>query len=223
MRVMSLFVLSMLTMITNSYAFDSANRLVNEAYQAYVLLQENARYMNDDEIAKATQLTKQLQRLAIGDSTTPNQGISCVARDNDGRNPWMLAISNDGGFSKKKINKTTIGNLNDCEEVARAARSVGSSYLACVTKDNDGRNPWVLAMINNTNATHIRYSTVANKANCLEALNNAVNAGRGQIVTCGSRDSDGRTPFVKIKFDKNGQVTKGTDSYNSFANCIRDL
>lgn len=149
--------------------------------------------------------------------THPRSLVTCVARDNDGRDPWVLAVRDPITLSYTKLPNSNIGQLANCEVVKASAVQIRDSYFACITKDNDGRDPWSVA--------HYRDGQLVSKVNnlgtlpqCQQALQGSFN-NQHAIAFCGTKDNDGRAPWVQISVvAQTGEIHR-SGSYSSLEQC----
>lgn len=162
----------------------------------------------------------------LTDSPNPGPGplppsrssLSCVARDNDGRDPWVLGIKDPVTLQVTKLPSSNIGAFANCERIKPTAVQVGDSIFVCVAKDNDGRDPWTLA--------HYRNGSLVSKLNnlgsldqCVQALNSATYNSQA-IAFCATRDNDGRAPWIQMSVvADNGQIHRA-GSYSSLDQCV---
>ncbi|NCN27774.1 hypothetical protein GW915_09380 [bacterium] len=149
--------------------------------------------------------------------------LVCVSRDDDGRAPYMIGVKEDL-VTIKKVSKTVIQDKEDCEQIVEKARLARMGTLVCGTRDNDGRSPFILLLLDTKNAVarSLAYSATSSKEQCLAQLNDAV-IYRESFGFCGSRDNDGRAPWSIVLVDKDGQTRKGNDTYSSYEECANNI
>lgn len=165
----------------------------------------------------------------LSDSPNPGPGpgplppsrsnLSCVARDNDGRDPWVLGVKDPVTLQVERLAGSNVGAFANCERIKPTAVQVRDSIFVCVSKDNDGRDPWSLA--------HYRGGSLVAKVNnlgsldqCIHALNNATYNSQA-IAFCATRDNDGRAPWVQMSVvAESGQIHRA-GTYSSFEQCVR--
>jgi hypothetical protein len=173
--------------------------------------------------AQREQINKSLdsiRRVLDGDLEGSGGGsdarYSCVSRDNDGRAPYSLAIREGINVSRLQL---TYDSIQSCEQAMNSIRYIGYKALICTSRDNDGREPTLLALLSGNQASRIP-RTVMNKADCLETLR-TVRPDRNNVITmCVSRDADARNPYVALSLNMNsGAVQVGAESFNSIAEC----
>lgn len=65
---------------------------------------------------------------------------TCVSRDNDDSNPFVIAT-----FYADRTSKRTevFKDLIQCQSVMNAARVSSEAWMICVPRDNDGSAPWI--------------------------------------------------------------------------------
>ncbi|QLY24545.1 hypothetical protein [Bdellovibrio sp. KM01] len=93
------------------------------------------------------------------------KGLICTSRDNDGREPTLLALLNGGQAAR--ISKTVM-NKADCLETLRTLRpDRNNNIVMCVSRDADGRNPYVALNLNmNNGSVQTGTETFNNIADC---------------------------------------------------------
>lgn len=152
-----------------------------------------------------------------GPTPTPRNMVSCIARDNDGRDPWILAVRDPSTLAYTKLPNSNVGSLANCEQVKNTVVQVRDSYFSCISKDYDGRDPWVIA--------HYRDGALISKVNnlgtlpqCLQALQGSFH-NRQAIAFCGTKDNDGRAPWMQISvIEQTGEIHR-SGSYSSLEQC----
>jgi hypothetical protein len=148
---------------------------------------------------------------AVG-SSTRSSSLLCVARDNDGRDPWVLATMNGATGAITKLPGTQFATIDQCRQAIIMARPTGNKLLACIARDNDGRDPWVGAEIA-PDAGTVKKVTDLSFAT-FDACTQGISAGRtfmDQAIICTARDGDGRDPWVLGRVS-NGTLTKVTNT-----------
>lgn len=97
-----------------------------------------------------------------------------------------------------------------------------ADYL-CVSRDNDGKNPYTLAFRNGAELKKINGSTFQNAADCHASLSTMKMVKDGFLI-CISRDSDGKDPWQLGFLDPQGGMKKMDQSVtSSFADCLNLL
>lgn len=101
----------------------------------------------------------------------------------------------------------------------------GENSYVCVSRDNDGRDPWMLGVRDFTNVVRISGTVVQTKQECENNLKNSRYI-RGGLLTCFSRDNDGRDPWIMNFLGRDNSLIRlnraVSTSYQDCANTIRD-
>jgi hypothetical protein len=84
------------------------------------------------------------------------------------------------------------------------------AYL-CVSRDNDGRNPYAIGFRNGSEIKKVNGTTFNNAASCQLSLDFAKVVQDG-ILVCITRDGDGRNPWQLGLLDQLGGMQKVTQS-----------
>lgn len=144
----------------------------------------------------------------------------CVSRDNDGRNPWIIGEKN--GVQITRLAGTVFSTKDECETALAKARRTSAGLAICASRDNDGRNPMTVMILTGTAAKKLPNSTQPDGAACEFVLRN-MKVSRKGILYCTSRDNDGRSPFIQMSYQFDGQSARGGDTYSSMADCQATL
>ncbi|MEM6531995.1 MAG: hypothetical protein AAF654_05195 [Myxococcota bacterium] len=148
----------------------------------------------------------------------PDGRLLCVARDNDGRDPWIIAERI--GINVTRFRQTVYGTRADCDAGIDGAREFSGQRWVCTSRDRDGRSPYTLTpLMENRLGTDLIYGSLSE---CLGALDDAVDTFDGTLV-CSSRDRDGRDPWNIYTIDENMNVDRTSLSYRSIADCTEQL
>jgi hypothetical protein len=100
-----------------------------------------------------------------------DRNLTCVTRDNDGSNPWMLAIIDSQARTATKIVGTAAANYAACTTTMMEAREVRRQGLGmCVSRDNDGSNPYVVAILSPEGNLARGNEVHANYTECMKHL-----------------------------------------------------
>jgi hypothetical protein len=97
----------------------------------------------------------------------------------------------------------------------------GKENYVCVSRDNDGRNPWMLGVRDFTNIVRIPGTVTNTKEDCEKNLNNT-RLVRGGLLACFTRDDDGRNPWRMnfLGFD-NRLILLDRAITNDYQTCVR--
>lgn len=89
--------------------------------------------------------------------------ISCVARDNDNRDPWIYSALSASG--ETRVAGPQFSTAAACQTSLADGRMTTSSLLVCVARDNDNRDPWIIGSVKATGEyignTSTTFSTLA--------------------------------------------------------------
>ena len=140
-----------------------------------------------------------------------NAGAStlfCVARDNDGQNPWVLALLDQNG-ALTRLAGTSLATIDDCHRVIAGRRYNGRNSITCLSRDNDGQNPWIVGQINFDSASVTRLDglSFATLDECLNGISSAPSY-QNRLMVCAARDNDGQNPWIVAQFDQYGTATR---------------
>jgi hypothetical protein len=94
--------------------------------------------------------------------------LLCIARDNDGRDPWIVGrFTREGALTREP--SMVYGTIDQCHASLDGARHTGQVVLACASRDADGRDPWNVFKIlaSGTERTTLSYGTVGD---CVSSL-----------------------------------------------------
>lgn len=149
--------------------------------------------------------------------------VRCVARDNDGRDPWIMAkFGSDGGLTR--FPDFVFSTLAACQDTANSLVRVGfDTHVFCAARDRDGRDPWSYGVIAGSTGSLATAAVFGTIAQCNDSLRRA-RVARDFLLTCTSRDADGRDPWSFVTVNSQGQVSLQTDAvYNTFEQCMGNL
>jgi hypothetical protein len=220
---MRTLLLASVLLLTSANAF-AARKSSNQLKREIVTTLQNIRSELNMDLATEDQLRDALSNvnaaLAVlqgGGMPPSSRELSCVSRDNDGREPFQLARVNKD-FTSTKIPGGVISNA-DCKISIASARKLRSHIVACATKDNDARSPFQAISISREGSDNKKFGVFGSIEDCVQSV------GRAQLnaqffAMCGSRDNDGRSPYVRLVLDTTtGNVTKTGDVFNSLQDC----
>lgn len=142
---------------------------------------------------------------------------TCVARDNDDRAPWVIAIRE--GLNVARIRTVSWNTKSACENVLGTTVAVRGKNLFCVARDNDDRAPFVLATLNGENITKFNQLSWNTTSEC-QSIIREVRPYKSGAIFCTARDNDGRSPFVALELNIDDfSIQKGTESFNTIGKC----
>jgi hypothetical protein len=205
---------------------DSTQNFDIEAKSAQIAqeIRQNGRYLSLDQRNRISTQLDGIRDIIYGGNSTPAL-IACVTRDNDGRDPWILAVRE--GINVRRIAGTVFANQAECESGMQTIRSIGTTSLMCVSRDNDGKNPYTLATFNASTPGAYTASKLGavmpDMQSCVGTIRRAV-IRQNLTLLCVSRDNDGRAPWIAASLDsRSGQFQRGTEAYNTIDVCWASL
>lgn len=171
------------------------------------------------EVASAADI--RANRVCRGGGDGQNGDLMCIARDNDGRDPWILGRMTSTG-SIVRVSGPVFSTLIQCQQSLRSGVYIGSSTMICIARDNDGRAPWISAAIDGRgNLT--RYSVAYETFNaCTDALSSSTAIG-SSLIGCVARDNDGRDPWILAVMSERGMIRVGGTVFSTVAQCRETL
>lgn len=93
----------------------------------------------------------------------------------------------------------------------------------CVSRDNDGKNPYVIGFRSGAQIKKVSGTTFVDAASCQLSLDSMKVAQDG-ILVCITRDGDGRNPWQLGLLDNMGGIQKVAQSNtNTFEDCLNLL
>jgi hypothetical protein len=148
--------------------------------------------------------------------------LRCIARDNDGRDPWILARFLGSG-QMQRFDEFVFSTFESCQNTVRSAVTVGwDTSVFCTSRDRDGRNPWAFGVIA-SGANLAADAIFGDIGSCQSALARA-RVSRDFLLTCTSRDRDGRSPWSFVTVNAAGQVQLQPDTtWNTLEQCLSNL
>jgi hypothetical protein len=172
---------------------------------------------SDLQIAKSD-LARALEILRNGGRTGPSEiDILCVSRDNDGNEPYNLAIRDPRDFSLKKIPGAVLHKA-DCESATRSAITLGRVAYVCASRDGDANTPYGVFAVDDMGES-LKMKAVGTFAQCESALAGALRTRQAAAV-CMSRDNDGNTPWARFTYNvTNKTVQQVGDTFSSLDAC----
>lgn len=163
------------------------------------------------------------QALAIlrGSQPAPGPGrstLTCVDRDRDGRDPYVLGFLDPRTLSTTRIERANVGSLDQCRRIVASSINLGrGTTLSCITRDNDGRDPWAPAIIQDGRVAKV-LPTLSTVEECVNSISQSI-SNRFAVSLCVSRDNDGRAPYMRVSYElSNGNVNNGA-SYSTLEEC----
>lgn len=207
----------------------SSSIIASDRYQINELLDEIRDEVDHGQHDRRslTRLDRQLRKALStlqGGSVPPTPqmpSLLCIARDNDGRNPYVLGVRDSRTLRTDRVSRTNMGNLATCKRVIANAIIKRDMVLTCVTRDDDGKTPWAIALIKNGQVSK-KLRAIGSLNDCIRTLSESLLTRRA-MRTCTSRDDDGRSPFVTTVLDLNNGSSFKEGSFSSINSCLNDL
>jgi hypothetical protein len=204
----------------------SSAYIEQEAQSLAYDLQREGRYLSEGQRMQIARNLESIRRIMAGDVGHPNPppsygNYTCVSRDNDGRNPYVLGYRQ--GVNVTRISGETFNTNQECSVAISQSRQLQGRTVMCVSRDNDGRNPYQLAVLNGTQISRVQRTMVNSKDECLSLLQ-TLRPRREGMTFCTSRDNDGRNPYVAAILNlSSNSVQVGTETFSDKASCERFL
>lgn len=178
---------------------------------------------SDQEMIRALEQLRQVRATLRGEISTGavnTDNLSCVSRDNDGMNPFVIAIRDPRTFATSKVSGISF-RKEDCERAIRNIRTVRGSAFICAARDNDGMAPFVIyALDSSLRNIAQKLGSARSIAECEQTLSSAL-LSRTHMSICGARDNDGMAPFIRTIYSlQDRTVTRDTSiAYRSMQEC----
>ncbi len=181
---------------------------------------------NPEAIRQANQQLRDVLSILRGHNPGPGgRGeFTCIARDDDGRNPWMIGVREPRSVQVKKVAGTVLGDITNCQKSIDNAVFIGrGSALFCGTRDNDGRAPFAVIAYTPNGSTQKLKAIGGSADECINTLRQAKKV-RGAAYFCVSKDNDNRSPYVQAVYDAfAGRVEYGNQTFSSVRDCQNSL
>ena len=214
---------ALLTLAVSSYAHAQvpAQNIVVDAQNLSLEVRRQAPYLNLTQQAQISKEFATIRGILYGQNPGSNASYTCVSRDNDGRDPWVLGIRS--GLNVSRIAAGYYKTQGDCTTALNSTRYLNGASLICVSRDNDGASPYQLGVLGN-DVTRLPRTMTSSAAAC-QSLMQALRPTRdGTVVYCTARDNDGAAPYQAVSLNlQNLQVTGGSETYQSMAACQQFL
>lgn len=109
--------------------------------------------------------------------------------------------------------------LRESRRILRAGSVGKRPKVICSSRDQDGREPYVMVAYDPEDFSEIRIpNSVLTKASCNEAVQQ-VRQIEDNLFFCASRDSDSRSPFTLFVYDGKKSISIGM--FDSLESCFR--
>lgn len=218
-----------LLVLSNIYGYESRaeDPIYREIADLAYAVQTETRYTqaNRQDLGQVKRMLGDALSILKGGSGSNAGSLTCVSRDNDGRNPFAFAYRNPDDFSTKKITNAIFGDLASCQSAKASAITVGYRVLYCASKDSDGRNPIsIYTYTPSQNATQGKQVGVfADQKSCETSLKKAIVSRAGAVLVCVSKDNDGRNPWTQATIKADGTVIRTNVTYADLTACLNSL
>ncbi|HRO68464.1 MAG TPA: hypothetical protein PL182_12915 [Pseudobdellovibrionaceae bacterium] len=154
-----------------------------------------------------------------GTQPGPRPPLSCISRDNDGMNPFVVSLRDPSDFSETKI-PGTVGSKENCERAISQAREVEGVLFICGSRDNDGQNPYGLVMFSLRTKAAKTFASFRDLNECATMLSQAL-VSRTHLSVCASRDNDGLRPYTRLSIEiRSGDLRSSGATYDSLNSCV---
>ncbi|MBS1958630.1 MAG: hypothetical protein JST80_04080 [Bdellovibrionales bacterium] len=218
----ALLLLTVTLTSTGAFAQQTSGDIVRDSAQLASEIRRESPYLTRAQAAAISEKIQDIRTIIYGGSSGSDLNLTCVSRDNDGRDPWVLGVRD--GINVSRLTSAVFANNADCTSAINNAKSFRGVAVTCVSRDNDGRAPFQFATIVNdggVKANKVAKSISGSYADCQGTLNRALpSSGRDQLTYCTSRDNDGRAPFVAVNLDiRSGNAQAGSESFNAIDQC----
>lgn len=169
-------------------------------------------------MAVEQQLQNTLATLQGYSNPAPNSSLTCVAKDNDGRDPWVLGFRDPSLLTVTKLPNSNLGSMDNCQQAKNNYAQINLALFVCVSKDNDGRAPFALAYYQNSKLVSTS-NMGSNLGDCISSMQNSKRSMEA-FAFCTSKDNDGRSPYtLKVVNVVSGNIsTQG--SYSNINDCF---
>ncbi len=213
-----LILLAVLTTVTTTKAtiIDEINNTLNN-------ISDSVNYnQHQPETLKKTKLQLEQVLLDLTSGTggnSPAGKLFCNSRDNDGRAPYVIASRDPRTMATVKYPNTTVSSMEDCTDIIKQSRTAnGDNVLVCISRDNDSRGPWSLAILNQNSATTTKIMNYQNLTDCHLSVQRS-NTSHYAMSICASRDNDGRAPYARFVFNFSSQILEKFETFNTLEEC----
>jgi len=172
----------------------------------------------------------------VGQRQEVNQGIACQRRDGSWYEVNEQEVSFNGVVveSERTETRSNIPNRrqdsviivnqdNDKVIHSRHSQRRSREEFKCVSRDNDGQRPYVMAIRNNSTyeVTKLRNLVFSNIQDCENNINELALVD-DDVFTCASRDSDGSRPYSLFILDQR-QASRLALTYSDIGTCKTSL
>lgn len=180
-------------------------------------IRRQAAFLTPAQEQEISQHLSAIQAILRFDSA-PAASYTCVSRDNDGRNPFAIAIRE--GINVSRLTGTTYKTEAECSQALASSRYLSGATLVCTSRDNDGAAPFALASLIGSEFKRVSRSVTRTSQDCSTLLASLRQTRDGQVIYCTSRDNDGAAPFQAVSLTPTtGAVQAGSEIFQTIAEC----
>lgn len=219
--------MKVLALVLALFAFSTADaRTIKDDIQA--LLSDISQEVNVTSAPDATlmsvrdSLAQTLRKLQFGSGGSPRVKLTCTSRDNDGREPYNIAVTDMDRFETTKIPGAVLPKAV-CEAAVQGSVSIRDTAFYCASRDADGRDPMALFGYSFSRKSSVKIGIYASFNECLSIIP-ASRHSRTSFATCVSRDGDARAPFALAVYDLATQAVQKTGNvYSTLNECLSNI
>jgi hypothetical protein len=177
---------------------------------------------NIAKIAGVSFTTKAACDQALTDSRDfGSSTVVCVARDNDGRDPWQRVSINSAGQVQR--HSTLFQTYAACATSLTQGRAIGEGLVSCTARDNDNRDPWIFTILSTKGEGRIVAISFTAVTACQQALADG-RLNRLTLLVCVARDNDNRDPWIIASLKSDGTATRNTSTtFGTYQQCQQTL
>jgi hypothetical protein len=214
--------IALVTCLASSAAL--AAGVVDEARSVFQELRQSSSQLTQEQERKILSHLRAIRAVIWGGGNPApidQPSYTCVSRYNDGRNPFVIGIRD--GIQVTRLAGGVFSTEEDCRNALSSSRYVLNETLMCVSRYNDGRNPYQLAKLG-TEVTRLPRTLSADVNECGNLLSKLRPTTGGRVLYCNSRYDDNRAPYQVISLGlKDGDAQPGSEVFNTVGECDRFL
>ena len=214
--------LTVFTALSASAQSVSTSELINKAQTVASEIRQEAQYLSSEQKLKISKNLDSIRRIIDGQDVGSDNGrvdYTCVSRDNDNAAPYVLATRQ--GLNVTRIQAAKFSSMDECQKTLRSVQYARGTGVLCLSRDNDGASPYVIATLNGANVSRINNTKTSSASDCANMLQKS-RVSFGKMIACVSRDNDGAAPYVAAEIDiQSGSAQLGTEKFNDLNGCYR--
>ena len=186
-------------------------------------LKQQTSVMSDDQKRQVMGHLLAISQILDSGASDRASSYGCVSRDNDGASPWVIGFKS--GINVTRMNETKFSSLSDCQSALSSGRQTPAGLLLCISRDNDGNQPWQMTFVKGQMVERISQTTMSNFSTCQQTIRRSqYKYILNQLNFCTSRDGDGMNPYVAASIDlASKSLQKGTEMFQSMDACFSFL